>query len=166
LEYFQKSQKLNRWQARWSLYLSQFDFALFHQLGHLMGRPNVLSCRLDHGAGFENSDVTLLRPELFQIRTMEGIAVNGPEIPLLRDIRKAFATEPELEDPVALVAQELLKNQKTPSPARRNGKSRMDSSCFMARSSCHRIRTSVTGLWSSTTTHGLPDTLAASRRWS
>jgi hypothetical protein len=26
LEYFQKSQKLNWWQARWSLYLSQFDF--------------------------------------------------------------------------------------------------------------------------------------------
>jgi hypothetical protein len=30
LEYFQKSQKLNWWQARWSLYLSRFDFALFH----------------------------------------------------------------------------------------------------------------------------------------
>jgi hypothetical protein len=47
---------------------------------------------------------------------MEGIAVDGPEIPLLRDVRKVFATEPELEDPVALVAWELLKNQKAPSP--------------------------------------------------
>jgi hypothetical protein len=58
----------------------------------------------------------LLRPELFRIHAMEGIAVDGPEIPLLRDVRKAFATEPELEDPVALVAQQLLKNQKAPSP--------------------------------------------------
>jgi hypothetical protein len=47
---------------------------------------------------------------------MEGIAVDGPEIPLLRDVRKAFATEPELEDPVALVAWQLLKNRKAPSP--------------------------------------------------
>jgi hypothetical protein len=58
----------------------------------------------------------LLRPELFQIRAMEGIAVDGPEIPLLRDVRKAFATELELEDPVALVARQLLKNRKAPSP--------------------------------------------------
>jgi hypothetical protein len=47
---------------------------------------------------------------------MEGIAVDRPEIPLLRDVRKVFATEPELEDPVALVAQQLLKNRKAPSP--------------------------------------------------
>jgi hypothetical protein len=47
---------------------------------------------------------------------MEGIAVDRPEIPLLRDIRKVFVTEPELEDPIALVARELLKNRKAPSP--------------------------------------------------
>jgi hypothetical protein len=64
----------------------------------------------------ENSDVTLLRPELFQIHAMEGIAVDGPEIPLLRDVRKAFVTRPELEDPIALIAWELLKNWKAPSP--------------------------------------------------
>jgi hypothetical protein len=116
LEYFQKSQKLNWRQARWSLYLSRFDFALFHQLGRLMGCLDTLSHRPDHGAGSENSDVTLLRPELFQIRVMEGIAVDGLEIPLLRNVQKVFATELELEDPVALVARELLKNRKAPSP--------------------------------------------------
>jgi hypothetical protein len=106
LEYFQKSQKLNWQQARWSLYLSQFDFTLFHQPGRLIGRPDVLSCHSDHGAGFENSDVMLLWPELFRIR----------EIPLLHDVWKVFVTEPELEDPIALVTWELLKNQKAPSP--------------------------------------------------
>jgi hypothetical protein len=117
-EYFQKSQKLNRWQARWSLYLSRFDFALFHQPGRLMGRPDVLSRRPDHRAGSEkeNSEVKLLRLELFRIHAMEGIVVDGPKIRLLCDVRKVFATEPELKDPVALVARELLKNQKAPSP--------------------------------------------------
>jgi hypothetical protein len=118
LEYFQKLQKLNRQQARWSLYLSRFDFSLFHQPGRLIGCPDALLCRPDHRDGLENSDITLLWPELFQIRAMEGIAVDvdGPEIPLLRNVRKAFATELELEDPVALVAWQLLKNQKAPSP--------------------------------------------------
>jgi hypothetical protein len=35
----------------------------------------------------------------------EGILVAGPKIPLLCDVQKAFATELELEDPIALVAQ-------------------------------------------------------------
>jgi hypothetical protein len=116
LEYFQKSQKLNWRQTRWSLYLSRFDFALFHQPGHLMGRPDVLSRRLDHGAGSENSDIALLWPELFRIRAMEGITVDRPKIPLLRNVRKVFATEPELEDPMVLIARELLKNRKALSP--------------------------------------------------
>jgi hypothetical protein len=110
LEYFQKSQKLNRQLARWSLYLSRFDFALFHQPECLMGRPDVLSRRPDHRA------VTLLQPELFRIRAMEGIAVDRPEIPLLCDVRKVFTTELELEDPVMLVARQLLKHRKAPSP--------------------------------------------------
>ena len=37
LEYFWKSQNLNRRQARWSLYLSRFDFTLHHKPGRLMG---------------------------------------------------------------------------------------------------------------------------------
>jgi hypothetical protein len=52
----------------------------------------------------------LLQPELFQIRVMEGIAVNRPKVPLLHDVWKVFATELELEDPIALVTQELLTN--------------------------------------------------------
>ena len=38
LEYFMKAQKLNQRQARWSLYLSRFDFALKHVAGKSMGR--------------------------------------------------------------------------------------------------------------------------------
>ena len=65
LEYFRKAQTLNRRQARWSLYLSRFDFTLHHKPGKLMGRPDTLSRRPDHGASTDNQDVTLLWPELF-----------------------------------------------------------------------------------------------------
>ena len=47
LEYFMKAQKLNRRQARWSLYLSRFDFALKHVAGKSMGRVDSLSRRVD-----------------------------------------------------------------------------------------------------------------------
>jgi len=43
LEYFMKAQKLNRRQAHWALYLSQFDFTLKHVLGMRMGKVNGLS---------------------------------------------------------------------------------------------------------------------------
>jgi len=43
LEYFITAKKLNRRQARWSLYLARFDFKLTHCPGHCMGKPNVLS---------------------------------------------------------------------------------------------------------------------------
>jgi hypothetical protein len=43
LEYFRTAQKLNRQQARWSLYLSRFDFSLHHKPGRSMGKPDALS---------------------------------------------------------------------------------------------------------------------------
>ena len=47
LEYFMKAQKLNRRQARWSLYLSRFDFILKHIAGKSMRRVDSLSRRVD-----------------------------------------------------------------------------------------------------------------------
>jgi len=47
LEYFMKAQKLNQRQARWSLYLLRFDFALKHVAGKSMGRADSLSRRVD-----------------------------------------------------------------------------------------------------------------------
>ena len=47
LEYFMKAQKLNRRQARWALYLSQFDFTLKHVVGAKMGKADGLSQRAD-----------------------------------------------------------------------------------------------------------------------
>src|SRR5882672_6796168 len=66
LEYFMSAKKLNRRQARWSLYLSRFNFTMHHRPGHSMGQSDALSRRADHGtrAG-DNSNVTLLHLEFF-----------------------------------------------------------------------------------------------------
>ena len=50
-----------------------------------------------------------MSPELFHARALEGVIVTGPQGPLVRDIRDALAGEPDLEDPVAKAARELLK---------------------------------------------------------
>jgi hypothetical protein len=107
LEYFMTAKKLNRRQARWSLYLSQFDFALHHRPGRSMGKLDALSQRLDHGDGKrDNADVVLLKPELFVIRALEGIKVEGEEKEILRDIQRLMQKE-EKKD-VMVKAAEMI----------------------------------------------------------
>jgi hypothetical protein len=74
LEYFRVAQKSNCRQARWSLYLSRFDFTLHYKPGQSMGKPDALSRRADHGSGQgDNNNLTLLAPELFRIHTLAGV---------------------------------------------------------------------------------------------
>jgi hypothetical protein len=89
LKYFMTAKKLNRRQARWSLYLSRFDFVMHHRPGKSMGKCDTLSRQADHGNGADdNRDITLLRPEFFAIRALEGITVEGAERDILREVRK------------------------------------------------------------------------------
>ena len=68
LTYFRSAQNLNRRQARWSLYLSRFDFELIHRPGRHSAKPDALSRRADHKRGEEdNQNQTLLGPELFHV---------------------------------------------------------------------------------------------------
>ena len=60
LEYFMTAKKLNRCQAHWSLYLARFDFKLTHRPGHSIGKPDVLSWRLDHSKGTSNNEDVIL----------------------------------------------------------------------------------------------------------
>ena len=87
LEYFMTAKKLNCRQARWSLYLSRFDFVLHHRLGTSMGKCDALSRRADHGGGdYDNCNTTLLRPEFFVVRALEGIMVEGSEQDILKEV--------------------------------------------------------------------------------
>ena len=56
LEYFMKVKKLNRRQACWALYLSQFDFTLKHVPGTRMGKVDRLSRRLDWKIGVDKDN--------------------------------------------------------------------------------------------------------------
>ena len=107
LEYFMTAKKLNRRQARWSLYLAHFDFKLIHRPGRSMGKPDALSRRPDHGRGTsDNEDVVLLRPELIAVRALEGLHLEGSERDMLREIRQGNKKGNQ-EEPVAKAAREL-----------------------------------------------------------
>ena len=67
LTYFQSAQKLNRRQARWSLYLSEFDVKLIHQPGSKMLQSDALSRQPDliPTKDTDNEDMMLLLDNLF-----------------------------------------------------------------------------------------------------
>ena len=90
LEYFMKAQKLNRRQARWSLYLSRFDFALKYVAGKSMGRADSLSRRVDWAEGIErdNENQVMLKKEWLEVRAMEQL-VEGPEEEIVKKIKEA-----------------------------------------------------------------------------
>jgi transposase InsO family protein len=83
LQYFMSNQKLNRRQARWSLELSEFNFALLHKPGSSMVCADALSRRPDYDKGSgDNESVTLLRPEHIRRSSVEYVAST-----LVEDIR-------------------------------------------------------------------------------
>ena len=67
LTYYRSAQNLNRRQARWSLYLSEFDIKLIHQAGTKMIQSDALSRRPDHcpDEDQDNQDITLLPENMF-----------------------------------------------------------------------------------------------------
>jgi len=97
LEYFMKTQKLNRRQARWSLYLSRFDFALKHVAGKSMGRVDSLSRRVDWAEGVErdNENQVMLKKEWIEVRAMEQL-VEGLEEEIVKKIKEAKDKDEEV----------------------------------------------------------------------
>ena len=101
-----KAQKLNRRQARWSLYLSRFDFVLKHVAGKSMGRADSLSRRVDWAEGVEkdNENQVMLKEEWLEVRAMERL-VEGPEEEIVKKIKKARDKDEE----VIKVVEEMKK---------------------------------------------------------
>jgi len=106
LEYFMKAQKLNQRQARWSLYLSRFDFALKHVVGKSMGRADSLSRRVDWAEGIEknNENQVMLKEEWLEVRAMERL-IEGPEEEIVKRIKEARDKDEE----VIKVVEEMKK---------------------------------------------------------
>jgi hypothetical protein len=111
LEYFRVAQKSNHQQARWSLYLSRFDFTLHHKPGQSMGKPDTLSGQADHGSGQgDNSNLTLLAPELFRIHALAGVRLEGNECNILQEVWRSLKDDVQ-EESVAKAARELQKDK-------------------------------------------------------
>jgi len=102
LEYFMKAQKLNRRQARWALYLSQFDFTLKHVAGSKMGKANGLSRRADWKVGVDKDNENQIFIKDNWIRSMYEVVVEGPEVDILEKIKKARSKD---EDIVRIVEE-------------------------------------------------------------
>ena len=56
LEYFKKLQDLSAQQARWYLYLQEFDYQLEYKPGKTNGWADALSQREDHREGTKNPE--------------------------------------------------------------------------------------------------------------
>ena len=84
-----KAQKLNRRQARWSLYLSRFDFALKHVASKSMERADSLSRRVDWAEGVEkdNENQVMVKEEWLEARAMERL-IERPEEEIMKRIKE------------------------------------------------------------------------------
>ena len=107
LKYFMTTKKLNCRQAHWSLHLARFDFLLHHRPGRVMGKPNALSRRANHGNGaFDNENVVLLRLEFLAARALEGVKLTDVEQKILSNICKGNQNGDQKE-PIAKTIREL-----------------------------------------------------------
>ena len=98
LEYFMKVQKLNKRQARQTLYLLRFNFMLKHIPGSKMGKADSLSRRPDWEIGVErdNEDKTLVKPEWLEVRKTERVEVIVEKVDLLEKVRKSKVKDNEV----------------------------------------------------------------------
>jgi RNase H-like domain found in reverse transcriptase len=77
LEVFKEARKLSCCQARWSLYLSCFNFTITHVSGTQMGKPDALSRRTEHDTGdSDNENCTLICDSLFTRSTTTVLLEN------------------------------------------------------------------------------------------
>src|SRR5882762_11181554 len=90
LEYFMTTQKLNRRQARWLLYLSCFNINLTHRPGKSSAKPDLLLRHSDHKEGVENDNdnVILLKPEFFTKNRAAAVFINTPLVKKIIDAQK------------------------------------------------------------------------------
>ena len=96
LEYFMKAQKLNRRQARWALYLSQFDFLLKHVLGTKMEKADGLSKRADWKVGTDKDNDNQVVIKDNWIHSMYEVVIEGPEVDIVEKIKKARSKDEDI----------------------------------------------------------------------
>lgn len=98
LLFFAEARNLTRRQARWSLFLSRFDFLIRHRPGRLGGKPDALSRREDlRPDGPDNANKVLLDTNRFYTLAMRrGMVRTDGDTDLLRRIRESESFDEEL----------------------------------------------------------------------
>ena len=96
LTFFRTAQKLTRRQARWALFITRFNFVLYHKPGKTMQTEDPLSRRADHemGIDLDNTNQVLLKPEFFAINALEAtheLPINDELI--LREVKAALLSD-------------------------------------------------------------------------
>ena len=107
LEYFMTGKNLNHRQAKWTSYLSRFDFILKHIPGSKMEKADGLSQRSDWEKGGEedNEEKVLLKPEWLEVKRIQVGEVIVEGVNILDRIRKSGAKD----DEVVKVVEEMKK---------------------------------------------------------
>ena len=105
-----KHQDLNRCQARWAQYLSQFNFKWLHKVGATMGKADALSWREDHAIGIEknNTRILVIPPEQISSVTEVHIATDAD---IIIDTIKDILFDLKEPDLIPLWKQYILKDQ-------------------------------------------------------
>ena len=85
LTYFRQPQKLSRHQARWMMFLQDFDLHFVHIPGSAMGPADALSRLPDPDTSSDNVDVTVLPDDLF---------IHAIDIALVDKISSSSSSDP------------------------------------------------------------------------
>ena len=87
LSYFKQPHKLFQQQAKWMLFLQDFDLVFLTTSGSQMGPADALSCKNKVDTSNDNQDVILLPPTLFikaiDIALANKIPLSSPSNPLV-----------------------------------------------------------------------------------
>ena len=105
LEYFIKAQKLNRRQACWALYLSQFDFTLKHVPGRRMGKADGISRRPDWKIGVDKNNENQVIIKDNWMHNLQEVVIEGPKVDIIEKIKKARSRDKD----VVRVVEEMKK---------------------------------------------------------
>ena len=107
LGYWRTAQKLNRRQARWALFLSEFDYELIHVPGSKMVQSDALSRRPDHDPGDNDNEDMVVLPDskfarsLAAYRTIACAAMEEEAVITMDDRPITALVNQELHDRIA-----------------------------------------------------------------
>ena len=105
LEYFIKTQNLNRRQARWALYLSRFEFTLKYVPGTKMEKADRLSRWLDWKVGIEKDNDNQVFINNYWFCSLLEVVIEGSKVDILEKIKIARSKDKE----VVRVVEEMKK---------------------------------------------------------